>query len=871
MKKKHRFFELTGALLAAALIISGCQDVLNKPEDSETSAQNPPGKVLITIASGGARTLAPTAAELGITQYELTFSSPSATHSDVTITSGTSEIVTLALENWTINVQARAGSTLKAEGSWSGAINEDGRTIDIPLRPAETGQGTFLYNITFLDLGINGTKSLTLYSVSESGGETVVSGTPVTDFSSGRADQIAVPAGAFYRLQVTLTNSDSVPKSVSKTEAVHIYTGLPTSALWQFEAEDFTERVKTGIRVSSPPDVTVYAKNQSCPPNYWDGLAVAETWSDGTEPPLASSAYTVSPALLDTSVPGPKYLTISSGPYTTTFDDIMVTTTDKILTGITVNPFPTQREYELGQNLNFSGMVITGTYSDGTTGPITTYTYSGYDKMRRGIQTITVKVNQFPPATFDVEVKVPASAVMTVNQNVSGGALHIFYRMEVIKGRPLPDAGLPENLKVTVTTGGSSMVLTKADGDFTSSDLSGYNQNQTGFQTLTLTLDNKTVSFPIYVMDVDPNLWFDYGYWRHPGNPQGGATLTAPQTPQYTVPVNTELVISPVVFSMNTDTPSYTWSVISSAGTYASSQSGQNNKFFHITPSVTGTYEVEVNVTAGSFTGMARATIVCTAARPSTPPAPVSNAEFSGRYPAPSGDTTHYNPPYIKNFAPGQFTTSGSGYGWSLGTWGGYMVWKLRKGGAEDIQITGNSFGGWSEPGIVWVSVDDNQDGLPNDTWYELKGSDDSDSRYQNLITRSYGIRHIRTSQLNFWVDSKGRTGEMILSWWPSSWGMAVTDNAWVEFAGTYLRDQGDMYDSGGLNLSAVAMGWGYVDSQNAGVAAAGRAVDRYRISDAIRADGSSANLPYIDFVRVQNGVFFYGGVGGYFHGSRVG
>jgi hypothetical protein len=132
MKKKHRFFELTGALLAAALIISGCQDVLNKPEDSETSAQNPPGKVLITIASGGARTLAPTAAELGITQYELTFSSPSATHSDVTITSGTSEIVTLALENWTINVQARAGSTLKAEGSWSGAINEDGRTIDIP-------------------------------------------------------------------------------------------------------------------------------------------------------------------------------------------------------------------------------------------------------------------------------------------------------------------------------------------------------------------------------------------------------------------------------------------------------------------------------------------------------------------------------------------------------------------------------------------------------------------------------------------------------------------------------------------------------------------------------------------------------------------
>ena len=36
----------------------------------------------------------------------------------------------------------------------------------------------------------------------------------------------------------------------------------------------------------------------------------------------------------------------------------------------------------------------------------------------------------------------------------------------------------------------------------------------------------------------------------------------------------------------------------------------------------------------------------------------------------------------------------------------------------------GNPFDGSSEPGIVWVMQDENGDGLPNDTWYELKGSE---------------------------------------------------------------------------------------------------------------------------------------------------
>ena len=44
--------------------------------------------------------------------------------------------------------------------------------------------------------------------------------------------------------------------------------------------------------------------------------------------------------------------------------------------------------------------------------------------------------------------------------------------------------------------------------------------------------------------------------------------------------------------------------------------------------------------------------------------------------------------------------------------------------GDYNIAITGNAFDGSSEPGIVWVMQDENGDGLPNDTWYELRGSE---------------------------------------------------------------------------------------------------------------------------------------------------
>ncbi|MDR2499914.1 MAG: bacterial Ig-like domain-containing protein, partial [Treponema sp.] len=566
----------------------------------------------------------------------------------------------------------------------------------------------------------------------------------------------------------------------------------------------------TGIALESLPDIIVYARGQ---PFSAGGLKVKGFYSDETERLLESSGYILIPASIDTSAPGPKEITVKTGSFTASFR-IMVNTSDKILQSVTLTSPPSKTVYELGENIglsSFSGMVITGAYSDGSTKTESVYAYSGYDRTKRGTQTIGVTINRHT-VTFDVTVKIPSSATARVNnydRSVAMGGTHLedAYKGVYLKGRASP---LPEGLKVTVTANGVTSIFTAAKGDFSASDLSGYAPNQAGDQTLTLTLDDKTIGIPIYVIAVEPQLFFDYGYWRHTNNPNGGSP--AGGSPQYTVPAGETLVITPVVFFLNTAAPSYSWSV--SGG--APSTSGAGNKFLHITPASPGTYTATVTVSAGGVTKTASAAIVCTASRPGAHPPEVTNPSFTGPIPAVSDSGNQVTIANIRNFAPGQFTRSGTGYGWSLGAVGGDEVWKLRKenNGTKNIHITGNPLATWSEPGIVWVSVDDNQNGLPDDTWYELKGGDDESAAYQSQISRSHGITYIRNGNASYvnefgqtidtvcWVDSKGRTGVQP-GGWSAVWGV---QGDWVTFSGTLLREDGIPF------IYPNNSTWGYVD-----------------------------------------------------------
>jgi hypothetical protein len=52
----------------------------------------------------------------------------------------------------------------------------------------------------------------------------------------------------------------------------------------------------------------------------------------------------------------------------------------------------------------------------------------------------------------------------------------------------------------------------------------------------------------------------------------------------------------------------------------------------------------------------------------------------------------------------------------------------------------------WSEADRVWVKEDKNGNNIPDEMWYELKGSDDSSAHYKNMITRRYAVTYISSS-----------------------------------------------------------------------------------------------------------------------------
>lgn len=68
----------------------------------------------------------------------------------------------------------------------------------------------------------------------------------------------------------------------------------------------------------------------------------------------------------------------------------------------------------------------------------------------------------------------------------------------------------------------------------------------------------------------------------------------------------------------------------------------------------------------------------------------------------------------------------------SLGAFGGYVVFRFEEAVENhpdnpfgvDFSLFGNPLPDWSEPAVVWVMADENQNGLADDQWLELAGSD---------------------------------------------------------------------------------------------------------------------------------------------------
>lgn len=221
-----------------------------------------------------------------------------------------------------------------------------------------------------------------------------------------------------------------------------------------------------------------------------------------------------------------------------------------------------------------------------------------------------------------------------------------------------------------------------------------------------------------------------------------------------------------------------------------------------------------------------------------------------------------------------------------LGGFGGYVVFGfdhpiVNVRGEYDLQIDGNAFyaesnpsstttlGGSSEPGIVMVSCDDNGNGLPDDQWYELAGSE----YYKAETMHNYKITYYRTptdhvatphptnrmlNDTTFvrWVANDSITGYIAKNvyhrqdYYPN----------WIEedsitFCGTKLANNAVDESGKGTYFVLYCYDWGYADNHPNTTEMA-----KFNLDWAVDSNGTPVELEQVDFVRVHTAVNQYAG-----------
>lgn len=192
----------------------------------------------------------------------------------------------------------------------------------------------------------------------------------------------------------------------------------------------------------------------------------------------------------------------------------------------------------------------------------------------------------------------------------------------------------------------------------------------------------------------------------------------------------------------------------------------------------------------------------------------------------------------------------------TLGGYGGYITFHFdhpiaNVEGKRDFAVYGNAFKGSSEPGVVMVSRDDNHNGLPDDQWYELRGSVDEDSI--GKVVYGYEITYKYDAMKDIpWTDNQSNAGYVYRNnYHKQEYFPLWLTSSDLTFRGTRLPQNGVDTSGKGTYWVLSAFAWGYVDNQpNTDVDGCG-----FDIAWAVDDSRNSVSLDRIDFVRVYNGM----------------
>ncbi len=218
----------------------------------------------------------------------------------------------------------------------------------------------------------------------------------------------------------------------------------------------------------------------------------------------------------------------------------------------------------------------------------------------------------------------------------------------------------------------------------------------------------------------------------------------------------------------------------------------------------------------------------------------------------------------------------------SLGGYGGYITFGfdhtvVNVSGKKDFKIKGNSFyaasnpnpdapaeGGSCEPGIVMVALDRNNNGIPDDAWYELAGSE-----YDQATTiHNYEITYFKPAPDKMpapkpgspisdttyirWTDNQGEEAYLAKTvYHRQDYFPRWLDVKELNFTGTIIANNAVDESGNGSYYVQYAYPWGYVDNHP------NEYEDKisFDIDWAVDKNGNAVYLPGVDFIRVYTGV----------------
>ena len=202
----------------------------------------------------------------------------------------------------------------------------------------------------------------------------------------------------------------------------------------------------------------------------------------------------------------------------------------------------------------------------------------------------------------------------------------------------------------------------------------------------------------------------------------------------------------------------------------------------------------------------------------------------------------------------------------SLGGFGGFVIFGFERPvvnvpGVYDFIIWGNATAGNSEPGIVMVMYDANGNGLPDDEWFELAGSE----FHSPETIRNYKITYFRPNENRVpvpmpgrpaitdmtyirWVNNQGDTGyiQQVVFRRQPYFPRWITEDSLV-FRGSRLANNvEDLSGGAGTNYFLRALRWGYADNHPNNDPRS-----NFNIEWAVDSEGNPVHLPAIHFVKV--------------------